>query len=214
MSLAQLMAICVRILWELSSLINFLLVLPYRDAFVCEHFFFKIAARWEISLYRVHKWTLSRKIEYVRLHVSTPKLLLQITVRGGWRSRVCTKCQDNLIFVATRRDSSVSGYGPEDRRSIDWFFVTLSRPALGPTQPPMQWVPEALISEIKRLGHEAIPSSPSIVGVNSAWAIPLFLIHFYGVVLNYAHRLLYSIGPLTRTLYQIQIDLFRCWIRF
>jgi len=32
---------------------------------------------------------------------------------------------------------------------------TASRPALGPTQPPIQWVPGALSLGVKWLGHEA-----------------------------------------------------------
>jgi len=34
-------------------------------------------------------------------------------------------------------------------------FTTASRPALGPTQPPNQWVPWALSLGVKRPGHEA-----------------------------------------------------------
>jgi len=35
------------------------------------------------------------------------------------------------------------------------------RPALGPTHPPIQWVPEALSLGVKRPGHEADLSPPS-----------------------------------------------------
>jgi hypothetical protein len=36
-----------------------------------------------------------------------------------------------------------------------------SRMALGPTQPPIQWVPEALSLGVKQLGHEDDHSPPS-----------------------------------------------------
>jgi len=36
-----------------------------------------------------------------------------------------------------------------------FLFTTASRPALGPTQPPMQWVQGALSLGLKRPGHEA-----------------------------------------------------------
>jgi hypothetical protein len=42
-----------------------------------------------------------------------------------------------------------------------FFFIPASRPALGPTQPPMQWVPGALSLGVKRLGREADQSPPS-----------------------------------------------------
>jgi hypothetical protein len=37
----------------------------------------------------------------------------------------------------------------------------VDRPALGPTQPPIQWVPEALSLEVKCPGHEAEDLPPS-----------------------------------------------------
>jgi hypothetical protein len=65
------------------------------------------------------------------------------------------------------RDSSVGialGYG------LGWFrfpaglgiflFTTASRTALGPIQPPIQWVPGTLSLGVKRLGREADHSPP------------------------------------------------------
>jgi hypothetical protein len=45
------------------------------------------------------------------------------------------------------------------------LFTTASRPALGPTQLPIQWVPGVLSLGIKRPGREAEHSPPSIAGV-------------------------------------------------
>jgi hypothetical protein len=42
-----------------------------------------------------------------------------------------------------------------------FLFTTASRPALGPTQPPIQWVPGALSLGVKRPGREADHSPPS-----------------------------------------------------
>jgi hypothetical protein len=48
------------------------------------------------------------------------------------------------------------GGGFDSRRGPGIFlFSTASRPALGPTQPPIKWVPGALSSGIKRPGREA-----------------------------------------------------------
>jgi hypothetical protein len=44
------------------------------------------------------------------------------------------------------------------------FFSTASRPALGPTQPPIQWVPE-----VKRQGREADQTPPSSAEAKNEW---------------------------------------------
>jgi hypothetical protein len=49
------------------------------------------------------------------------------------------------------------------------FFTTLSRPALRPTQPPIQSVPGALSLGVKRQGREADHSPPSSAEVKIAW---------------------------------------------
>ena len=52
----------------------------------------------------------------------------------------------------------LDGLGIESRWGRD--FPHLSRPALGPTQPPVQWVP-GLSRGKKRPGRDADPSPPS-----------------------------------------------------
>jgi hypothetical protein len=56
----------------------------------------------------------------------------------------------------------LDGPGIESRWGRD--FPYLSRPALGPTQPPVQWVP-GLPGGRKRPGRDADPSPPSSVEV-------------------------------------------------
>jgi hypothetical protein len=52
--------------------------------------------------------------------------------------------------------------GFDSRRGLGIFlFTTASRTALGPTQPPIQWVPGALSLGVKRPGREADYSPPS-----------------------------------------------------
>jgi hypothetical protein len=50
------------------------------------------------------------------------------------------------------------------------ILLTESRTALGPTQPPIQWVPGALSLGVKRPGREADHSSPSSAEVKNAWS--------------------------------------------
>jgi hypothetical protein len=46
-------------------------------------------------------------------------------------------------------------------RVNSFLFSTSSRPVLGSTQPPIQWVPTALSPEVKRPGREADHSPPT-----------------------------------------------------
>jgi hypothetical protein len=61
------------------------------------------------------------------------------------------------------RDSSVGiALGYDSRWGLVIFlFTTASRTALGPIQPPNQWVPEDLSLGVKRPGREADHSPPS-----------------------------------------------------
>jgi hypothetical protein len=51
-----------------------------------------------------------------------------------------------------------------------FLFDAVSRPALGSTQPPIQWEPGALSFGIKRPGREANYSPPSSAEVKNAWS--------------------------------------------
>jgi hypothetical protein len=71
-----------------------------------------------------------------------------------------------------------TGYGLDDRgigvkstgkKVKNFLFSTSFRPALGPTQPPIQWVPRALSPGIKRQGHESDHSSPASAEVKKMW---------------------------------------------
>jgi hypothetical protein len=76
----------------------------------------------------------------------------------------------SLVGIAT-------GYGQDDRavgvpspgRVKNFLFSTLSRPALGSTQPPNQWVPGALPPGIKLPGREADHSPPASAEVKKIW---------------------------------------------
>jgi hypothetical protein len=67
------------------------------------------------------------------------------------------------------------GCGLDDQGFESWqgleifLFTTLSRPVLGPTQPPNQWIPGVLSLAVKLPEHEADNSPPSSAEVKNVW---------------------------------------------
>jgi hypothetical protein len=57
---------------------------------------------------------------------------------------------------------------PFPGKGKDCLFSTESGPALGSTEPPVQWIPGALSPCVKRPGREADHSPPSSAEVNGA----------------------------------------------
>jgi hypothetical protein len=72
-------------------------------------------------------------------------------------SLIIYNCEPGSV-VGTATGHGLDGPGIESRWGRD--FPHLSRPALGPTQPPVQWVP-GLSRGKERLGLHADPSPPS-----------------------------------------------------
>jgi hypothetical protein len=55
------------------------------------------------------------------------------------------------------------------RLTIGHWNYQLNRPALGHTQPPIEWVPEALSPGVKQQGHETGHSLPISSEVKEMW---------------------------------------------
>jgi hypothetical protein len=80
------------------------------------------------------------------------------------------------------------GYGFQGRGSIlgkgkIFLFSVASRPALGLTQPHIQWVPGALSPRVKRLGREDDHPLTSSAEVKNGGDIPPLPIRLHGVAL-------------------------------
>jgi hypothetical protein len=82
---------------------------------------------------------------------------------------------EQLRHLLTRAGISQSvriatGCGLDDRVPVgSRIFSTSSRPALGPTQPHIQWEPGALSPGVKRQGRKADHSPPTSVSVKKMW---------------------------------------------
>jgi hypothetical protein len=63
------------------------------------------------------------------------------------------------------------GFDSRQRQEL-FLYSTESKPALGPTEPPIQWVPGTISPEVKRPGREADHSPPSSTQVKNGEAIP------------------------------------------
>jgi hypothetical protein len=74
--------------------------------------------------------------------------------------------RDSSVGIATRLRAGRSGF---DSRG-GGLFTTVSRTALGPTQPPIHWVPGALSLGVKRPGRDADHSPPSSAEVKNTWS--------------------------------------------
>jgi hypothetical protein len=77
-------------------------------------------------------------------------------------------------------------WGFESRHGLGIFlYTTESRPALGPTQPLIQWVAVVLSLGVKRPGGEADHSPPSSVEVKNVWSYTSTPpVRLHGVVLS------------------------------
>jgi hypothetical protein len=104
------------------------------------------------------------EIAIAMLESYTCKILIKFLQNWFKRSR------DSVVGIAT-------GYGlgrPRGRSSSpcwvkNFLFSTSSRPALGPTQPSIQWVPGDVFPGVKRQGRETDHSPPASAEVKKIW---------------------------------------------
>jgi hypothetical protein len=76
--------------------------------------------------------------------------------------------------VGIEMDYGLDGWGSITDRGKTFLFSTASRPALGATKPPTQWVPEALSLGVKRPERESDHSPPSSAEIKNSGVTALF----------------------------------------
>jgi hypothetical protein len=78
-------------------------------------------------------------------------------------------CLTNSRYSDWLRAGRLRGRSSSPGRVKNFLFSTSSRPALGSTQPPIQWVPGALFPGVKRPGREADHSPPASAEAKKNW---------------------------------------------
>jgi hypothetical protein len=76
--------------------------------------------------------------------------------------------RDNLVGMPTTLWAGRPGFDFRQGQEI-FVFSTASRTALGPTQPPIQWVLRTLSPWVKQSGREADHSPPTGAEVKNTW---------------------------------------------
>jgi hypothetical protein len=66
-------------------------------------------------------------------------------------------------------DFTQRGWSSSPGRTKNFLLSTSSRLVLGPTQPPLQWVPGILSPGVKRSGREADHPPPTSAQVKNTW---------------------------------------------
>jgi hypothetical protein len=91
------------------------------------------------------------------------KFIHDRTVNTKWHRYQLYMSRDSSVGIALGYGLDDRGSGVDSRRVLGIFlFTTASRTALGPTQPPTQWVSGALSLGVKRPEREA-DHSPNLV---------------------------------------------------
>jgi hypothetical protein len=134
--------------------------------------------RFRFALFRYTlwcTWSSDRTVSAVgrQVHCCTTKHSYLCNITNVWYIFRCS------LYLKGYYNSVVgipTGYGLDDRGvgvrvpvGSRIFSSTLSRPALGPTQPPIQWVPGAVSPGVRRQGREADHSASTSADVKKMW---------------------------------------------
>jgi hypothetical protein len=98
------------------------------------------------------------------MYVFSTKTVLEISWWIGVEHINCPYCPYEVKWLLQ------TGWpGFNSQQGHRYLFATVSRPILGPTQPPVQGVLGALFLGVKLLGHEVYCSLPSSTKIKNVW---------------------------------------------
>jgi hypothetical protein len=120
-----------------------------------------------------------------------------------------SRVAQSVQCLATGWTTGRSRFDPWQRRRI-FLLASVSRPALGPTQPPVQWVPRVLSPGLKCGRDVTLTTHPHLVQRsrmcrNYTFFPPKLLVACSGTVLAVSHTLLCFISV---ALYRLLCDAF------
>jgi hypothetical protein len=81
--------------------------------------------------------------------------------KGAWNAKGAGVAQ-SVSCLAMDWTTGLSRFDPWQRKEI-FPLASMSRPALGPTQPPVQWVPVVLLPEVKHSWGMMLTTYPQLV---------------------------------------------------
>jgi len=85
-------------------------------------------------------------------------------------SSILPECEGSSVGIVTGYGLDDRGWGFIFRRRLEIFlFTTVSRPTLGPTEPPSQRVSGSLSPGLRRAEREAEDSPPCSTEVKNTW---------------------------------------------
>jgi hypothetical protein len=114
-------------------------------------------------------------IHFIGINSTTYILRSSKEIQPYWR-------RGSSVSVVTRIRAGRSGF--DSSKGEIFFCATVSRTALGLTQPPIQWVSNALSPKLKRQGREADHSAPPSTVVKNTWNYTSTPMCFFGVELS------------------------------
>jgi hypothetical protein len=125
-------------------------------------------------------WNINYVFIFTLNNMNTQVSIIIQTIHDNSGNNACTCSTQEVAMRWATRIQFLAG-------TVTFSFTTVSRPALGPSQPPTQWEPEVLSPGVKQPGHEDDYSPPSSAKVKNAQiytSTPLYIFMLWCFIKN------------------------------